>query len=166
MPDIEVNHTARNPCHASDACDDHRKISLHNRPVVAKHTEEERIGRRIHTAILRLGVTITDVGLAWGGSRQTAQHWIKGNHLPAARYLGRLCKMLLIDANELLDISPLSMHSEADQEAARASILEYAEQRRLALKSGASTGRRLAKGKGSSSPTQARLGSSRTTATK
>ena len=159
MPVINEQCTARNTGGASIPCGDHGKISLHTLNVVAKHTEEERIGRRIHTAILKLGVTITDVGLAWGGSRQTAQHWIRGKHLPAARYLGRLCKMLLIDANELLDINPLSMHSTADQEAARASILEYAQQRRSTLKSGASTGSGLAKGKRSSSATRARLGS-------
>lgn len=54
----------------------------------------------------RLNLNTTQLGEVWSGNRQTAQHWIKGASLPKAGEVPRLCRLLAIDANELLNVSP------------------------------------------------------------
>ncbi len=84
------------------------------------------MGQRIADALNRLGVSITDLGLEWGGNRQTVQFWERGANFPPAGELPRLCHMLLIDANELLGVDPIGRIAERDILAARQSIVALA----------------------------------------
>jgi len=118
------------------------------------------IGQRISEAMARLGVSISELGLAWGGSRQTAQHWVHGRHLPTAGELPRLCRLLLIDANELLCLKPLASRSNTEIVEARKHILALANAaRERQLKKTASPRKRLAMRKRKSSLIPGRLGS-------
>jgi hypothetical protein len=96
----------------------------------------ERIGATIQAAITRLNLDYTKVGLAWGGKRQNVQHWVKGKHLPKASELPRLCTLLAIDANELLNVPPKSVLSDADIAAHRQWLIDMAVQAKPPKKRG------------------------------
>lgn len=126
------------PCGASMPCGDLQGLLAYPRVMArAKKaiTEADRaIGGRIRAARERLGVTVTDLGLAFGGKRQTAQFWERGAHFPPASDLKRLCQLLRIDANHLLGIQHLPLETERDVESARRALLAEAQRARLAQK--------------------------------
>lgn len=84
--------------------------------------EEKAIGARIRLARIRLDVSITDLGLAYGGKRQTAQFWEKGTHFPPLKDFPRLCDMLRIDANQILGMEAMKALTEQEKNAARFAI--------------------------------------------
>lgn len=61
------------------------------------------IGGRIVDARKRLGVSVQQLAWAYGVKRQTVQFWERGAHLPPADEIPRLCRLLGVDANQLLD---------------------------------------------------------------
>jgi transcriptional regulator with XRE-family HTH domain len=93
---------------ANDVCDDAQKLLAYSlymvRDIDRSDLAAKHIASAIQDAINRFGITITDLGLAWGKNRQNVQHWIKGSHSPKAADLPRLCELLGISANELLDV--------------------------------------------------------------
>lgn len=80
-------------------------------------------------------MSVTDLGLAWGGNRQTAQFWEKGTHLPPAREIPKLCRLLLIDANHLLGFDLIDGVSERDLSLAKQALLVMAQTARENKKS-------------------------------
>jgi len=119
----------------------------------------KKIVARLQEAMARLGITITDLGFAWGGYRQTAQHWINNGNLPPARDIPHLCDLLLITPNELFCVAPLAPRSPTELERARHQLLELAEQtRERQRKTSTSARKRLVKPKKRPSPTRVRLG--------
>lgn len=98
-------------------------------PVLLAHTQrvgskraisgaDRAIGARIREARERLGVSINDLGLAYGASRQTAQFWEKGMHFPPLSEFPRLCNLLRMDANQILGMQ--SMRPLTEEEALQA----------------------------------------------
>jgi transcriptional regulator with XRE-family HTH domain len=82
------------------------------------------IGSRIRDARNRLDVSQQALGDAFGVSRQAAQFWEKGDALPPADEIPRLCRLLGVDANYLLDVPAPT----GDIEALREELLRLAEQ--------------------------------------
>ncbi len=83
---------------------------------------ERAIGARIRDARERLGVTITDLGLAYGGHRQTVQHWENGKNFPPLSDFPRLCHLLRMDANSLLGMQAMKLLTQEDILSARMQI--------------------------------------------
>ena len=80
------------------------------------------IGARIREARQRLGVSITDLGLAYGGHRQTVQFWEKGKNFPPLSDFIHVCTLLRTDANHLLGAGPPRDLSDKEILAARLEI--------------------------------------------
>lgn len=62
------------------------------------------------------------LGHAFGVKRQTVQHWEKGSNFPTAYEIPRLCRLLGVDASELLGLQLLPF----DREALRTELLRRA----------------------------------------
>jgi transcriptional regulator with XRE-family HTH domain len=92
--------------------------------------QDRIIGGRIRARREQLGVTITDLGLAYGGKRQTAQHWEAGKSFPPVSDLRRLCDLLKLDANELLGITDMKSLTDREIASARLNILTKASEAR------------------------------------
>lgn len=88
---------------------------------------QKQIAHRVMTARERLGLSITDLAYAFGVKRQTVQFWEKGESLPPADQIPKLCRLLGVDANELLGVE-LPPY---DGEALRNEALRLAERGRL-----------------------------------
>jgi transcriptional regulator with XRE-family HTH domain len=76
----------------------------HKKPTPEERIARIQIGERIAKARDRLGVNITQLARAFGVSRQAVQHWEKGSNFPTADAIPRLCRLLGVDANELLGV--------------------------------------------------------------
>lgn len=133
---------ARNPCGAKMICGVPQK-SLAYAPVVGgkkrEVTGEDRaIGARIRIQRQRLGVSVTELGLAFGGSRQKVQFWERGENFPPVSDFARLCSLLRADPNHILLGAPLAKDlSDKDVKAARLEIQSAAIRARTeALQSG------------------------------
>jgi len=92
----------------------------------AERAAQLLIADRITKARERLRVTKQDFANAYGVARQTVQFWERGDHLPPAHEIPKLCKLLGIDANELFDVSAPAL----DKDALRRELLELAERNR------------------------------------
>jgi transcriptional regulator with XRE-family HTH domain len=68
------------------------------------------IGGNIKAAMERLGINNTQLGNAWGGKRQSVQHWVKGKHAPKAADIPRLCSLLAISASDLFGQPKVALH--------------------------------------------------------
>ena len=155
-----MTSVANNPCGAKIPCGDLQVFFAYAVSVGGDAKQQKAIGDRISEAMARLDISISELGLAWGGHRQTAQHWVHGRSMPPAAELPRLCRMLLLDANEMFGFTPLSARAPQEIEQARKAILIAAQAtRERHLKRKASPGMRLAKHKRTPSRIQGRLGS-------
>lgn len=88
---------------------------------------ERAMGARIREARERLGVSINELGLAMGGSRQQVQFWEKGSSFPALADFPRLCRLLKTDANTLLGMSAMPTLNDTDIVSARMQIQAMAQ---------------------------------------
>jgi transcriptional regulator with XRE-family HTH domain len=95
----------------------HTESKVGNQPISGDDME---LGARIRKARERLGVSITDLGLAFGKNRQAVQFWENGKHFPPLSDFGRLCRMLRADANYFLGMGVMDVLTE--QEAAKARL--------------------------------------------
>src|SRR5688572_12372290 len=118
------------PCGASISCGDGQKILAYPLSVTKKSRTptglDRAIGARIREARERLGVTITDLGLAFGGTRQKVQFWETGKNFPPVSDLRRLCELLRVDANSLLGMHEMKSLNEHEIISARNKILALA----------------------------------------
>jgi len=132
---------ARIPCGANIPCGDRQGL-LAYAAIMAKKgkviTEADlRMGKRITAARERLGVTVTDLGWAWtgtAGGRSTVQFYEKGETFPPASDLRRLCLLLHIDANELLDVPSMVNATDRELATAKQALLNVATKARDANK--------------------------------
>lgn len=62
----------------------------------------EKIRERIIEAIKQSGLTQTEISKRLNVSQQTISHYVKGDKMPALDTFANLCKILDLDANELL----------------------------------------------------------------
>ena len=114
---------ANNPCGAKIPCGDRQVMLAYIRGVVTRTQvsgDDMAIGARIRQARERIGVSITDLGLAYGKNRQTVQFWENGKHFPPLSDFNRLCLMLRTAPNQLLGIEVMDVLTE--QEAAKARL--------------------------------------------
>jgi transcriptional regulator with XRE-family HTH domain len=97
---------ARIPCPANMPCGDWQNILAYALGVGSRKTPvtgaERAIGARIREARERLGVSVSELGLASGSTRQKVQFWERGEHFPPLRDLPTLCRLLRVDPNQLL----------------------------------------------------------------
>lgn len=134
MGDSEVMTAAsiaRIPCPASITCGDAPKILAYPLDVGSRKTpvtgSERAIGARIREARERLGVSIAELGAAWGGSRQKVQFWERGDHFPPLSDFRRLCELLRTDANQILGMSAVKPLDDTDVLSARMQIQTMAQ---------------------------------------
>lgn len=134
MDDLAVERgrsIARNPCGASITCGVTPKILAYSGNVGSRKTpvtgSERAIGARIREARERLGISIAELGAAWGGSRQKVQFWERGDHFPPLSDFRRLCELLRTDANQILGMSAMNPLSDTDVVSARMQIQSMAQ---------------------------------------
>lgn len=60
------------------------------------------MGARIREARERLGVSVAELGLASGSTRQKVQFWERGEHFPPLRDLPELCRLLRVEPNYIM----------------------------------------------------------------
>lgn len=83
---------------------------------------ERAIGARIREARERLGVSIAELGLATGSSRQKVQFWERGDHFPPLSDFRRICELLRTDPNHILGMGPMRTLSDTEIVSARMKI--------------------------------------------
>jgi transcriptional regulator with XRE-family HTH domain len=132
---------ARNPCVAKISCADPQKTFAYARRMGGKKREvtgEDRaIGARIRMQRQRLGVSVTELGLAFGGSRQKVQFWERGENFPPVSEFSRLCQLLRTDPNYFILGGQPKELTEREIRAARLEIQSAAASARTeALQSG------------------------------
>ena len=64
----------------------------------------ESIRNKLIEAIKQSGLTQTEIGKRLNVSQQTVSHYLKGDKMPALDTFANLCKILDLDANEILCI--------------------------------------------------------------
>lgn len=120
----------KNLCGASMPCGDQQGLLAYAISVGSRKTPvtgfERAIGARIREARERLGVSITELGLAWGGSRQKVQFWERGDHFPPLSEFPKLCQLLRTDANSLLGIHAMKPLTEQEKISAKTQIQSLA----------------------------------------
>jgi transcriptional regulator with XRE-family HTH domain len=109
---------------------------------------ERAIGARIREARERLGVSIAELGLATGSSRQKVQFWERGDHFPPLSDFRRICELLRTDPNHILGMGQMRVLTDTEILSARRQIQALAlaaknvevkeSQERLRRRSGAS----------------------------
>lgn len=80
------------------------------------------IGERIRDARKRLDVSVTELGVAFGGTRQKVQFWERGENFPPLSEFPKLCQMLRTDANTLLGMGEMKPLNEQEKTAAKLDI--------------------------------------------
>lgn len=65
----------------------------------------EQIWQRLAEAIKQSGITQTELARRLGVVQQTVSHYVKGDKMPALDTFANLCKVLDLDANEILCIT-------------------------------------------------------------
>jgi len=117
---------ARNPCGAKMPCGDMPDFLAYAFGVGSRKTPvtgaERAIGARIREARERLGVSIAELGLATGSSRQKVQFWERGEHFPPLSDFRRICELLRTEPNHILGISPMRSLTDTDVLSARRQI--------------------------------------------
>jgi transcriptional regulator with XRE-family HTH domain len=117
---------AKIPCGAKIPCVDGQNILAYALGMGSRKTPvsgaERAIGARIREARERLGVSIAELGLATGSSRQKVQFWERGDHFPPLSEFPRLCQLLRTDANALLGIQAMKALTEQEIVSARMQI--------------------------------------------
>jgi len=91
--------------------------------------EDREMGNRVREARERLGITVTDLGYAFGGQasgRQQVQFWEKGTHFPPASDLAKLCRLLRVDGNYLLGLKPIAAETPRDISTTRDALIALA----------------------------------------
>jgi transcriptional regulator with XRE-family HTH domain len=114
MRDLEIDDgpmIARIPCGASIPCADVPNFLAYARGVGSRKTPvtgaERAIGARIREARERLGVSVAELGLASGSTRQKVQFWERGEHFPPLRDFPTLCRLLRVDPNHILGMEAM-----------------------------------------------------------
>lgn len=64
----------------------------------------DQIQKRIAEAIIKSGMTQTEIGRRLGVSQQSVSHYVKGDKLPSLDTLANLCALLDVDPAEILCI--------------------------------------------------------------
>jgi transcriptional regulator with XRE-family HTH domain len=127
---------ARIPCAANIPCGDLQNILAYPRGVGRRKTpisgEERSIGAEIRKARERLDVSVADLGLAMGKTRQAAQFWERGENLPTLSDFPKLCRLLRSDPNTLLGIDSMPAMTEEEKQASQRKIQLAAEAARAA----------------------------------
>jgi transcriptional regulator with XRE-family HTH domain len=133
--DVTAPTIARIPCGANIPCGDWQKSLAYPLAPMSKIREipaaDRAIGARIKEARLRLGVSITDLGLAYGGHRQTVQHWEAGKNFPPLSDFPRLCELLRTSPNIILGMTDELALSDRDLSTARTNIEALARTARI-----------------------------------
>ncbi len=124
------------PCGAKPLCVDMPDFFAYD-PVVAKRKTpvtgaERAIGARIREARERLGVSIAELGLATGSSRQKVQFWERGDHFPPLSDFRRLCELLLTEPNHILGMGFMRTLTDTEILSARRKIQSLAQAARNA----------------------------------
>lgn len=132
---------AKIPCGAKISCADTQNSFAYARFVGGKKREvtgwDRAIGARIRMQRELLGVSVTDLGLAFGGTRQKVQFWERGENFPPFSEIPRLCNLLRMDPNYLLGMGPARELTEKEIRTARLEIQSAAAGARTeALQSG------------------------------
>jgi transcriptional regulator with XRE-family HTH domain len=108
--DDMAHRVARIICGANIPCGElqeflaYRGVMPRKKPSPQERAAQILIGGRITEARERLGINKQELALAFGVKRQAVQFWERGANLPPADEIPRLCRLLGIDANELLDV--------------------------------------------------------------
>jgi transcriptional regulator with XRE-family HTH domain len=98
--------------------------------------EDRAIGARIRIQRQRLGVSVSELGLAFGGSRQKVQFWERGENFPPVSDFSRLCHLLRTDPNYIILGAPATDLTEKEIRAARLEIQSAATSARTEPSSG------------------------------
>lgn len=118
-----VGTIARIPCGANIPCGDPQDFLAYARGVGSRKTPvtgaERAIGARIREARERLGVSVSELGLASGSTRQKVQFWERGEHFPPLRDLPSLCRLLRVDPNHILGMESMKALNDNDIRSAR-----------------------------------------------
>lgn len=133
----ESDTVANNPCGANILCADTQVFFAYSLGMTKGDKQPDdaakAIADRIRAAMQRLGLNNSQLGDLWGGHRQTVQQWLKEKpHSPKGADLPRLCALLAIDANELLDIDPSTSLKGTELERHRKRLHEQVEAVRAA----------------------------------
>jgi transcriptional regulator with XRE-family HTH domain len=125
---------ARIPCSASIPCGDRQNILAYSQGVGSRKTPvtgaERAIGARIREARERLGVSVSELGLASGSTRQKVQFWERGEHFPPLRDFPGICKLLRADPNQILGMESMHVLTDNDIRSARMQIQTIAAARK------------------------------------
>jgi transcriptional regulator with XRE-family HTH domain len=117
---------ANNPCGANIPCAVLPVFFAYDSDVAQRKTPvtgaERAIGARIREARERLGVSIDELGLATGSSRQKVQFWERGDHFPPLSDFRRICELLKTDPNHILGMGTMRALSDTEVSSARQKI--------------------------------------------
>jgi transcriptional regulator with XRE-family HTH domain len=117
---------AKIPCGAKMPCGDLQDFLAYDFGVASRKTPvtgaERAIGARIREARERLGISIAELGLATGSSRQKVQVWERGDHFPPLSDFRRICELLRTEPNHILGIGHMKPMSDSDITSAQMQI--------------------------------------------
>lgn len=117
---------ANDSCGDNISCGDQQVFFAYSSAVNTKKSQatatDQAIAARIREARERLGVSMTELGLAYGGHRQTAQHWERGASFPPLSDFPKLCDLLRVTPNQLLGMDAMNSLTEKEKIAARLAI--------------------------------------------
>jgi transcriptional regulator with XRE-family HTH domain len=123
---------ARILCGANIPCGERQVLLAYPSYVGSRKTPvtglDRAIGARIRSAREDLGVSITELGMALGSTRQKVQFWERGDHFPPLSEFPKLCQLLRTDANTLLGIHEMKTLTEQEKLTARLRIQTLAQE--------------------------------------
>lgn len=131
---IQARTIARIPCGANIPCGDPQKSLAYAQSVGSRKTPvsgaERAIGARIREARERLEVSVAELGLASGSTRQKVQFWERGEHFPPLREFPSICKLLRVSPNYILGFEAMTALNNNDILSARMQIQAIAQARK------------------------------------